>query len=258
MKKILHKSANSIHYNKEAQTYDSFNEESSRTINTFLEKLFKKHKIKTILDLTCGTGLQVFWLQKKGFEITGFDISPKMITLAKQKSKKDNLKIKFSKGDMRITQAGKFDAVITIFNSIGHLTKQDFKKTIKNIHKNLETTGLYVFDIFNLEYLLERDNITKLTIDWLKKSNNITSREIQYSTIDSDGVLASYDIYHEQEGNKQPKISHAFQTLQVYNKSQLKELLESNGFKVIKQCNMDGSRFYETKTERIVTIAKKI
>ena len=29
--------------------------------------------------------------------------------------------------------------------------------------------------------------------------NKYTTREIQYSTIDPDGILTSYDIYHEQK-----------------------------------------------------------
>ena len=59
------------------------------------------------------------------------------------------------------SQVGQFDAVITIFNAVGHLTKQDFKKAIQNIYTNLNDRGLYVFDIYNLNYLLYKDNITK-------------------------------------------------------------------------------------------------
>ena len=82
-------------------------------------------------------------------------------------------------------------------------------------------------------------------------------REIQYSTISQDGILASYDIYHEQKDDQKPKISTAFQTLQVYNTTQLKEMLKKGGFNVIKQCDIDGGTFHETKTERILTIAQK-
>ncbi len=79
---------------------------------------------------------------------------------------------------MRTMQAGKFDAVITIFNAIGHLTRSDFEKAMKNIYGNLNEKGIYVFDIFNLSYFLKDDNITKLTIDWQKKLGNRRLREI--------------------------------------------------------------------------------
>ena len=97
---------------------------------------------------------------------------------------------------------------------------------------------MYIFDIFNLTYLLKGDNITSLTIDWLKKKGNTTVREIQYSTISHDGVLSSYDIYLEQKGAREPQVSHAFQTLQVYSAQQLRNILVRNGFRVLTAENL--------------------
>lgn len=257
MKKLKHISAQASHYNKEADTYDLFNEKNSLSMNQAIYKILKNHNAKSVLDLTCGTGSQVFFLDQKGFEICGYDINTKMLSIAKKKTKEKNKKLVFKKGDMRTTQAGQYDAVLTMFNAIGHLTQSDFKKTIKNIHSNLNDKGLYIFDIFNLDYLLYQDNITKLTIDWLKKNKDKTVREIQYSTIDYNGVLSSYDIYQEQVANKPMKLSTAEQTLQVYRASQLKELLKNNGFKVLKQSEVNGDKFYKNKSQRILTVAQK-
>jgi SAM-dependent methyltransferase len=257
MSSIIHYSAKASHYNKEVSLYDVFNEKNSFLINQVIDKILDNYRVKSVLDLTCGTGSQVFWLAKHGYKVAGSDINSKMLKIAKEKAQKEKLDVQFIKGDMRITQAGKFDAFITIFNAVGHLTKNDFEKTMLNINTNLNDRGLYVFDIFNLSYLLADDNITKLTIDRLNKSGDTTAREIQYSTINNDGVLVSYEIYHEQIGSNKPKISKAFQTLQVYSAKQLKEMLQKNGFKVLRQCGIDGSRFYETKTDRLLTIARK-
>jgi len=257
MKSSSHKSAKPSHYNKQAEHYDSFNEEHSKVMNQVVKQILTKYKVKSVLDLTCGTGSQVFYLANKGFNVSGYDINSKMIDIAKNKlPEKSN--IIFKKGDMRTTQAGEFDAVITMFNAIGHLTKNDFLKAIHNIYLNLNKGGIYIFDIFNLNYLLDGDNITKLTIDWQRKSGNTVAREIQYSTIDKDGILASYDIYHEQKGGSKPKISKDFQTLQVYSSKQLKNMLENAGFKVLRICNVDASRFSDKKSERMLVVARKI
>lgn len=257
MGKTRHQSALDSHYDKEAETYDLFNEKNSTAINRYLEKIFTECRVKTILDLTCGTGSQVFWLHKSGFAVVGYDISGKMLEIAKRKAAKENLDVKFFKGDLRTTQVGEFDAVITIFNAIGHLTKKDFTKALQNVRANLKPRGIYVFDIFNFNYLIDDNNITRLTIDRMKKSGDTTVREIQYSTISPDGILTSYDIYHERKGSGEPKISSACQTLQVYSKSQLREILEKNGFKVISQGGIDSRGFHETNTERILTVAEK-
>jgi len=257
MKILSHQSAKPSHYNQEAEHYDTFNEENSRIINKTLEKILKKYKVKTVLDLTCGTGSQVFWLKRQGFNVVGSDINANMLKIAKIKAKKEKPEIKFFKADMRKAQLGNFDTVITIFNAVGHLTKADFAKAMRNIHANLNDGGLYIFDIFNLGFLLDKDNITTFTIDWYKQLKDTKVRIIQYSTIDEQGIMASFTTEYEQKGKEKPKISKSSQTLQVYSKEQLCSLLEKNGFKVLTQCGIDGAKFNSKKTDRILTIARK-
>lgn len=220
-------------------------------------RILHGHKVKSVLDLTCGTGSQVFWLVKHGYEVFGVDLNSKILEIAQHKAKQQNISLQLEQGDMRTAKIGQFDAVLTIFNAIGHLTKEDFELALQNINSNLKPGGLYIFDIFNLDYLLHEDNITKLTIDWQKKSGETMAREIQYSTISQSGILASYDIYHEQVGLNKPKITTAFQTLQVYSAIQLQEMLSRNGFKVIQQSAVDSSTFKPQETDRILTVAEK-
>jgi len=253
-----HASALDSHYDKEAKHYDDFNEARSAQINQTIEQILQRQAVRTVLDLTCGTGSQVFWLCKKGYDVVGVDINSRMLEIARKKAQEQDLLMMLQQGDMRTSKVGKFDAVITIFNSIGHLTCDDFIKTVQNIYGNLNKNGLYIFDIFNLDYLLYKDNITKLTIDWQRKLEGILVREIQYSTVTKDGILASYDIYHEQINLAKPKITTSVQTLQVYTAIQLKEILEKNGFAIIQQTDIDGLKLSTFKTERILTVAKKL
>ena len=183
MSLLTHHSAQASHYNEAAKHYDEFNEANAALINQTIEHILQQQGVKTVLDLTCGTGSQVFWLTKRGYDVTGYDINANMLKVARSKAKKENLPIKFRQGDMRTTQAGKFDVVLTIFNAVGHLTKLDFEQAIRNINSNLRDGGLYVFDIFNLDYLIAANNITSLTIDWQETANDTQMRKIQYSTI---------------------------------------------------------------------------
>lgn len=257
MKMILHMSADASHYDTAAKDYDAYNEENSKQTNKQVESRLKKHRVMSVLDLTCGTGSQVLWLAKRGYDVVGVDVNEKMLNMARKKAKKEGLAIPFTKGDMRTSSVGSFDAVITIFNAVGHLTKSDFKKSIRNIHKNLKPGGLYIFDIFNLNYLLHKDNITKLTIDWQCMKKDIKIRTIQYSTIDKRGVLTSYTTSSVQKNMNQPKLLASEQTLQVYNAEQLKTMLEGCGFEHVERSSLDGQRFSETKTERLLILARK-
>lgn len=255
---LCHESAKASHYDHSAEDYDYFNEENSRQTNQTVESILEKHHVKTVLDLTCGTGSQVFWLQKRGYEVTGSDINGNMLKVAKRKAIAEGLDIPFHEGDMRTSHLGQFDAVITIYHAIGHLSKDDFERAMLNVHKNLKTGGVYVFDIFNLDYLLEGQNIAKLTLDQTVTNGRIKSRDIQYSTITESGVLASFTTTFIQDGASAPRRLMCSQTMQVYNVRQLKEMLERSGFKPLELCSIDGTEFSETQSERIVMAARKI
>lgn len=255
-----HVTAKESYYDTRAKCYDELNENSSKSINMVLEKILRTHQIKSVLDLTCGTGSQVLWLKDKGFDVVGSDISGSMLKIAKQKAKLKQLHITFLQEDCRTVYAGKFEAAITIFNSIGHLTRKDFEMTIQNINRNLDLGGLYIFDIFNLDYLKAGDNIVKLTIDWLTSTNGQKFREIQFSTISDDGILSSYSTYVHQNANESPtKVSKGYtNTLQVYSSTELRHMLQKNGFTVVDQTNIDGQVFSKENSERILTVARKV
>ena len=280
MKRLSHQSAKPSHYNKEAESYDAFNEKNSEVINQTIETILQNYNVKTVLDLTCGTGSQVFWLAQRGFTVIGSDINAKMLKIAKDKATRrrqgyggqgenEKLDIQFIKGDMRTTQLGEFDAVITIFNTIGHLTKTDFEKALQNVRNNLKKDGLYIFDIANLNYFLQGKNISDLTIDWITMSDDTQFRDIQYSIIGTDGILRLYttsivqkralpDVTQGAQTGEKLKISKSVKTLQIYSAHQLKEMLTKHGFTVMEQCDIDGSKFIEDRTDRILTIAQKI
>ena len=249
-----------VWYDKDCKLEEMYNDNTadSRTTNSSIEKILKKHKIKTVLDLTCGTGSQVFYLAKRGYQVTGSDISRGMLKIAKQKMSKEKTNVKLLRGDMRTIKVGKFDTALTIFNSVGHLTKTGFKKTIRNIHRNLNDGGIYVFDILNLNYAMHDDNITKFSLERVKTIENTKFREIQHSIIDHQGILISYTTHYSQKGSSKLSTTKTTITLQLYTAKELREILSSNGFKVLGQYAIDGSKFSDKKTERILTAARKV
>lgn len=246
-------------YDKDAKYEEAINEDSpnSRITNQTIEKILRKYKVKTVLDLTCGTGSQVFWLLKRGFLVTGSDLSKGMLKIAEKKAKNEKIKIKFLRGDMRTINVGKFDAAITIFNAIGHLTKAGFEKTMRNIHGNLNPGGIYIFDIINLSYVEDGNNIIKMSYEAIENLDRTKIRNIQHSIINNKGILISYNTLYEQNDSGHIKTSKSVVTLQLYTAKELKEMLIRNGFKVLGQYGIDGSKFLAKQTERIVTVARK-
>ena len=248
-----------LEYNKLSEYFDAHNiHEDTDAKNEVIRKLLQKHVVKTVLDLTCGTGSQVFYLIKHGFKVIGADFSPDLLKIARQRASKDNVDAEFIDGDMRTINVGKFDAIITIFNAIGHLTKGDFEKAIKNIHNNLDDGGLYIFDIFNLQAMTDK-LVNNLAMDLNKTIDDVKIHNIQYSTIEKDaGLLTSYDNYSIQKNDDKPKVLKNEFTLQIYTVKELREILAKNGFEVVEQYSMDGTEFLEDESSSMLTVARKI
>ena len=248
-----------LEYQKRPEYFDAHNiNEDTVTKNAFIESLLKKHKVKSILDLTCGTGSQVFFLAERGYDVTGADFSPALLEQARNRALRERVDVNFIDGDMRTLKVGQFDAVITIFNAVGHLTKAGFEKAMKNIRSNLKNSGLYIFDIFNLDAMTD-PVVADLAMCVQKEVNGTHIYTIQCSTLDKiNGILTSYDHYVLQKNSEKPEnFNHKF-SLQIYTAKELSEMLAKNGFEVLEQCGLDGSELVANKTMNILSVARKI
>lgn len=253
-----HKLGLPIEYQQNPEYFDAHNiNEKTEARNALIEKLLKAQKVKTILDMTCGTGSQVFHLAKHGYEIIGSDFSPDLLKQARQKAAAKNLDLKFIDGDMRDIKLGKFDAVITIFSAIGHLTQADFEKTLQNIRTNLKEGGIYIFDIFNLQALTD-EVLAGFKMDIKEVINGVKIHNIQYSELDQDkGLLTSHDHYTISKDDTAPEIKTNTFSLKIYTAKQLQEILNRNNFEILQQYDIDGNDFNAEKSLNILTVAKK-
>ena len=253
-----HKLGLPFEYQQMPEYFDAHNiSEETEAKNALIEKLLKEQKVKTVLDMTCGTGSQVFYLAERGYEVIGSDFSPALIEKARSKAKKMNRNITFIDGDMRNVKVGKFDAVITIFNAIGHLTKADFEKALQNIHANLKDGGVYIFDIFNLQAITD-EIIDDFAMDIENIVNGVKIRNIQHSEIDREnGLLTSHDHYTISKEGCEPEIHTNSFSLQIYTAEELQAMLSRNGFEIVGQYDMDGNDFIAEKSLNILTVARK-
>ncbi|MCL5291451.1 MAG: class I SAM-dependent methyltransferase [Actinobacteria bacterium] len=74
-----------------------------------------------ILDLCCGYGRHAVLLAKKGYSVTGVDVSDLMLEAARTKARSERADIECVAADMRkLPFETKFDAVINLFTSFGY------------------------------------------------------------------------------------------------------------------------------------------
>lgn len=246
-------------YQKFPEYFDALNiNENTNEKNAVIEHLLKKQHVKTVLDMTCGTGSQVFYLSKHGYKVTGSDFSPDLLKIARIRAKKEKVTAKFIDGDMRTLKAGTFDAVITILTAVSHLTKSGFEKAIKNIHQNLKAGGVYVFDVSNIEVMTDK-KVSDLSFHVHKKLKGSQIHAIQCSVLDkAKRRLISYDTYVIQKNADKPRTYNSTFLSQIYSAKEVREMLLKNGFEIVGQYDMDGSKFLNKKSSSILTVARKV
>ena len=135
------------------KTYD--NESFTRgTIGEcdFIEQELGFDKSVKILDVGCGTGRHSIELSKRGYSMTGIDLSAAQLERAEEKAKKEGLKINFFRYDARILPyENEFDAAIMICEGAFPLMETDEMnfEILKNVTKSLKTPGKFIFTTLN-------------------------------------------------------------------------------------------------------------
>src|ERR1035437_8542424 len=119
----------------------------------FLDNLISLLKIpsgSSILDCGCGKGRHSIYLNEKGFEVTGIDISEKSILEAKKSEKKN---LAFYVHDMRnLFRINYYDVALNLFTSFGYFEKDhENDKAIKSLSSAIKKNGWFVLDFMNAE-----------------------------------------------------------------------------------------------------------
>lgn len=125
-------------FNKASATWDSIAFDNTEKINKILD-YSDFYGNPTVLDIACGTGVLTHFLLERGAShITGIDISPEMIRLAKAKFMQyNNVEfINISAEDICFNQ--RFDRII-IFDAFPHFCNR--QKVIEVMAEHLEADG---------------------------------------------------------------------------------------------------------------------
>jgi len=162
-----------------AQTYDK-EVYTQGTIGEcdFIEKEINSDKTKKILDIGCGTGRHAIELSKKGYSVTGIDLSESQLEHARQKASALSLTIDFRKHDARMPHfSNAFDLAIMLCEGGFSLMETDEMnfQILENAARALKPRGKIVFTTLNGLFPLFHS--VKDFFDSQKKEGASTSKE---------------------------------------------------------------------------------
>lgn len=186
---------------------------------------------KKILDLACGEGEFAISLADLGYDITGLDISERMLNRARQKAQNRDLDVRFLQADMRnIPFEDEFDLVTCWYESLNYLlTEEDLRKTFLGVKKALREDGAFIFDV---------NTIYALSVKWQEVTCHVQREddevfEVHRTEYNQEEKTATLHItaFLNQEVGWQ-KISETHKE-RGYPLERIEELLKESGFEEI-------------------------
>lgn len=152
----------------------------------------KKIMPRNALDLACGTGVLCRILADSGIRTRGMDLSPGMISIAKDAGKG----IAYDVADMTVYRPGEsFDLVTCTGDALNHIPEiGDVEKIFENVFRYTNPGGWFVFDLLNEKEVSASDpfemNFDEKTRVWFQMTRPEENRVNLKIRVYEQGALA--------------------------------------------------------------------
>ncbi len=218
-------------------------DKTSEQVGRF-EELLELEEGDMILDQACGIGRHSLELARRGYEVTGLDLSKSYMKEASEKAQ--GLPVEFIQGDMRnFVREEYYDAVINFWSSFGYFEDdQDNLQVLKNVYDSLKKGGKFLLDVMGKE-ILHRIYTER---DWGRLDGGffLEERFIKDGYLESNWILIKDGEVME----------HRF-LYKLYSRNELKRLLRRAGFTSIEIYGDLYRSNYGKDSERLITVAEK-
>lgn len=138
------------------RVYPHRNDDEARRQVDFLLDSMEVPAPCDILDLGCGDGRHSLELARRGYRVTGLDLSADLLERARRRAAGERLDITFIRGDMRDPPGiSAFDLVVNFFTSFGYFREDgENARVLDAIARSLRPGGRFLMDYLNREFVL--------------------------------------------------------------------------------------------------------
>lgn len=215
-----------------------------------IEQTIGKDTTARVLDLGCGSGRHSISLAKRGYEhITGIDLSPTLLEVAKQTANELGLAVRFEQCDMQHIPADwRFNIVINLFTSFGYFeTDEENAEVISGISNVLEPGGSLVMDFFNSTWL--RHNLVSHDERIMPDGRRLEqTRWIEKGRVEKRLLLRSTSEAVEY-----------VESVRMFSLEEFKQMFAQNGLRLKHLFGgYDGSEFHESTSPRLIMFAERL
>ena len=219
----------------------------------FYARLAERENAQDILELGAGAGRVSVALARRGLNMTGLELSEKMLERGKQFAARENTSVNFILGDMTdFNLEQRFPLIIAPFNALMHLySLADQDRTLEMVRAHLEPNGMFSFDLyqprFGLESVLRHEGETFLEPDGSRLDVFVLQR------IDRAAQMA-FTTYHLDSISPEGNLTRNVLELQqrYFTRFEVERWLCSQGFRAEFQGDFEGTRLTDSSPNLVV------
>jgi len=193
----------------------------------FIERELNFNKELKILDVGCGTGRHAIELTKRGYTVTGIDLSESQIKRAKEKAKIENLEIQFLVEDARnISFKDAFEVAIMMCEGGFPLMETDEEnfEILKSVSQSIKVKGTFIFTTLNGLFPIF-NSTNEFAKDKDKEHAQFHNNNFNLMTFRD-----SFEIEYEDDSGNKKKING---NQRFYIPSEISWLLKSLGYRTV-------------------------
>ncbi|MDR0316729.1 MAG: class I SAM-dependent methyltransferase [Treponema sp.] len=201
-----------------------------------------------ILDLCCGFGRISAELARRGFAVTGVDITGTYLSAAQEDAAYENLEIEYIQADARnFSRPGFFDIAVNLYISFGYFNDpQDDVSLVKNMYESLGPGGVCIIETLGKEIVV-RDFVEA---EWFERAGRTVLTE--YEAVDSWAMLKNrWILIHDSQ-----RVEKTF-TQRLYAASELRTLMYAAGFAAVEIYGDWDERRYDQRAEKLIVVGRK-
>jgi SAM-dependent methyltransferase len=213
-----------------------------------------------VLELGAGTGRVTAYLAKRGFAVTGVELSERMLERARERIARlpaSAESVRLVQGDMAdFRLRGAFGTVLVPFRSFHHLYTIDRQlSALRAIRRSLAPSGTAVIDLFNPDLEELHDSNGKLLLSYERKHPKRGTKIVQRFriTCDFDRQIGWLDYYWEEyRGKRKIGTDHAPMRWRWFHRYEFEHLLARAGLRVVRVYgDFDGNPWEHDSEEMI-------
>ncbi|MFP4050856.1 MAG: class I SAM-dependent methyltransferase [Thermoplasmata archaeon] len=146
-------------------------EEQADLFERYIDQ-YSKIEVDRVLDIACGSSLQLRKLAKRGYECIGLDLSDEMLEYLSEKAEGEGVELDTVKADMIDFELDKkVDMAFMLMGTIGLIqSNEDFLSHLDSVADSLRNGGLYLIE--NLKLGWNSDDFFGKS-EWTEKRDGI-------------------------------------------------------------------------------------